>query len=66
MVERGRHRTGQDLPSSHQDGRVLGESMTEKAVWHIVKDAAKAIGLEWHRTTYGVPALVCAMLPEEN
>ena len=27
-------------------GRVLGESMTEKAVWHIVKDAAKAIGLD--------------------
>jgi integrase len=27
-------------------GRVLGESMTEKAVWHIVKDSAKRIGLE--------------------
>ena len=27
-------------------GRVLGEGMTEKAVWHIVKDSAKLIGLE--------------------
>jgi site-specific recombinase XerD len=27
-------------------GRTLGEGMTEKAVWHIVKDSAKAIGLE--------------------
>ena len=27
-------------------GRTLGESMTEKAVWHIVKDSAKRIGLE--------------------
>lgn len=27
-------------------GRVLGESTTEKAVWHIVKDAAKRIGLD--------------------
>lgn len=26
-------------------GRILGESMTEKAVWHIVKDSAKRIGL---------------------
>ena len=27
-------------------GRILGERMTEKAVWHIVKDSAKRIGLE--------------------
>ena len=27
-------------------GRPLGEGMTEKAVWHIVKDSAKRIGLE--------------------
>jgi site-specific recombinase XerD len=27
-------------------GRILGEGMTEKAVWHIVKDPAKRIGLE--------------------
>ena len=27
-------------------GRILGEGMTEKAVWHIVKDSAKQIGLE--------------------
>jgi integrase len=27
-------------------GRILGEGMTEKAVWHIVKDAAKRVGLE--------------------
>jgi site-specific recombinase XerD len=27
-------------------GRILGEGMTEKAVWHIVKDSAKRIGLE--------------------
>jgi integrase len=27
-------------------GRVLGEGMTEKAVWYIVKDSAKRIGLE--------------------
>jgi hypothetical protein len=27
-------------------GSVLGEGMTEKAVWHIVKDSAKRIGLE--------------------
>jgi integrase len=27
-------------------GRILGESMTEKAVWHIVKDGAKRIGVE--------------------
>jgi integrase len=27
-------------------GRVLGEGMTEKAVWHIVKDSAKLIGVE--------------------
>lgn len=27
-------------------GRVLGEGMTEKAVWHIVKDSAKLIGLQ--------------------
>ena len=27
-------------------GRVLGEGMTEKAVWHIVKDSAKMIGVE--------------------
>ena len=27
-------------------GRTLGEGMTEKAVWHIVKDSAKRIGLE--------------------
>ena len=27
-------------------GRVLGGGMTEKAVWHIVKDTAKRIGLE--------------------
>ena len=26
--------------------RILGEGMTEKAVWHIVKDSAKRIGLE--------------------
>ncbi|MGA7155331.1 MAG: site-specific integrase [Acidobacteriaceae bacterium] len=27
-------------------GRILGECMTEKAVWHIVKDAAKLVGIE--------------------
>jgi site-specific recombinase XerD len=27
-------------------GRILGEGMTEKAVWHIVRDSAKRIGLE--------------------
>ncbi len=27
-------------------GRILGEGMTEKAVWHIVKDSAKRIGLD--------------------
>jgi site-specific recombinase XerD len=27
-------------------GRVLSESMTEKAVWHIVKDSANLIGLQ--------------------
>jgi integrase len=27
-------------------GRTLGEGMAEKAVWHIVKDSAKRIGLE--------------------
>lgn len=27
-------------------GKVLGEGMTEKAVWHIVKDSARRIGLE--------------------
>jgi len=27
-------------------GRIQGEGMTEKAVWHIVKDSAKRIGLE--------------------
>jgi site-specific recombinase XerD len=27
-------------------GRVLGEGMTEKSVWHIVKGSAKRIGLE--------------------
>ncbi|MGA8672866.1 MAG: site-specific integrase [Terracidiphilus sp.] len=27
-------------------GQTLGEGMTEKAVWHIVKDSAKTIGLE--------------------
>src|ERR1700691_342613 len=27
-------------------GRILGEGMTKKTVWHIVKDSAKRIGLE--------------------
>jgi integrase len=27
-------------------GRILGEGMTEKVVWHIVKDSAKRIGVE--------------------
>jgi integrase len=27
-------------------GQILGEGMTEKVVWHIVKDSAKRIGLE--------------------
>ncbi len=27
-------------------GRILGEGMTEKAVWHIAKDSAKRVGLE--------------------
>jgi site-specific recombinase XerD len=27
-------------------GRILGEGTTEKAVWHIVKDSAKRIGVE--------------------
>jgi integrase len=27
-------------------GKTLGERMTEKAVWHVVKDSAKRIGLE--------------------
>jgi site-specific recombinase XerD len=27
-------------------GKILGEGMTEKAIWHIVKDVAKRIGLE--------------------
>jgi integrase len=27
-------------------GQILGEGMTEKAVWHIVKDSAKTIGLQ--------------------
>jgi site-specific recombinase XerD len=27
-------------------GRILGEGMTEKAVWHIVKDSATLIGVE--------------------
>jgi site-specific recombinase XerD len=27
-------------------GRILGEGMTEKTVWHILKDSAKQIGLE--------------------
>lgn len=27
-------------------GRVLGEGMTERAVWHIVKDSAKLIGVQ--------------------
>lgn len=26
--------------------RILGEGMTEKAVWHIVRDSANRIGLE--------------------
>jgi site-specific recombinase XerD len=27
-------------------GQILGEGMTEKADWHIVKDSTKRIGLE--------------------
>jgi site-specific recombinase XerD len=27
-------------------GQILGEGMTEKAVWHIVKDSARTIGLQ--------------------
>ena len=46
LVECFGDRTRQDLPSSDEDGRILGEGMTEKAVWHIVKHSAKQIGME--------------------
>ena len=37
-------------------GRSLGEGMTEKAVWHIVKDSAKRIGLgNWLHMTFVEP-----------
>jgi site-specific recombinase XerD len=39
-------------------GRTLGEGMTEKAVWHIVKNSAKRIGLEKLP-----PPNVCPTLP---
>ena len=48
-------------------GRLQGEGMTEKAVWHIVKNSAKRIGLEkLGRTTCAAPALGSATLREEN
>lgn len=39
-------RPRQDLSSSYENGARTGRRMTEKAVWHMVKDSAKRIGLE--------------------
>jgi integrase len=44
-------------------GRTWGDCMTEKSIWHIVKDCAKGIVcLNWPSRH----ALVCAMLQEAN
>ena len=46
-------------------GQVLGEGMTEKAVWHIVKDSQNGLDwTNWHRMTCGALAPVSAMLRE--
>jgi site-specific recombinase XerD len=29
-----------------KSGQILGEGMTEKAIWHVVRNSAKRIGLE--------------------
>ena len=46
LVERRRHHRGKIFRRVTKMGQVLGEGMTEKAVWHIVKDSAKRIGLD--------------------
>jgi integrase len=48
-------------------GRPWGDCMTEKSIWHIVKDCAKGIGMpKLPLMTCGGRALVCAMLQEAN
>lgn len=46
MAECRGNRSGKIFRRVTKMGRVLGEGMTEKAVWHIVKDSAKLIGVE--------------------
>jgi len=51
----------------HKVGKTWGDGMTEKSVWHIVKDSSKAIGLDKlapHDLRRSV--LASAMLPGEN
>jgi hypothetical protein len=46
-------------------GRTWGDGMTVKAVWHIVKESARSIGVaNWRRTICGGPVLGSAMLRE--
>jgi integrase len=46
-------------------GKVLGEGITEKAVWHIVKDSQNGLGwTNLHPMTFGALAPASAMLPE--
>src|SRR3984893_5738311 len=48
-------------------GRTWGDCMTEKSIWHIVKDCAKgSVCLNWPLMTCGGRALACAMLQEAN
>jgi len=46
-------------------GETWGDGMTEKSVWHIVKESAKAIGLD-NTGSSRSPALASATLPAEN
>lgn len=67
MAEGGWNCPRQNLSQGHQDGADMGDCMTEKSIWHIVKDCAKGIGMpKLPLMTCGGRALVCATLQEAN
>ena len=49
----------------NKNGKAWGEGMTEKAVWHVVREYAAKLALRsWPRTTFAERARGCAMRPE--
>jgi hypothetical protein len=51
----------------HKMGKAWGEKLTEKTVWHVVREYAAKAGIErLVPMIYAGPVLGCAMMPEAN